>query len=157
RTYRCPRRSRRSNRRAPSPRSAPREARHGRACPLRRGPWPAVPLPPSDPVRPQLRPVGPLPRLLVLVEVVRVWVGALVGVFDDVADLGVDLLADTLEVLLVREPALLQLVLKGDDRVRLPILLLILRRAVLVGVDHRVAPEAVAERRDEARHRVVTG
>src|SRR6266566_6951303 len=114
---RCPRRSGRSSRRAPSPRPGPRVERRGRAFRWRRrAPWPAL-RSPSNSFRAQLGPVVPLARVGVLVEVVRVGIRALVRKLDDVANLGVDLLAHLLEVLLVRQPALFQLVLKGDDGV----------------------------------------
>src|SRR5579872_4138548 len=111
RTCLCPRRSDRWSRRAPSPRSAPRAARRGRAS-LR-----SLSRPPSDALRAQLGPVVPLRRVGVLVKVVDVGIRTVIGEVDDVADLRVDLLPDRLEVLLVRETALLELVLEGDDRI----------------------------------------
>src|SRR5206468_13130318 len=95
--------------------------------------------------------VVPLACVHVLVEVVGLRVRALVGELDDVLDLVVDLDANVLEVLLIGEAALLELVLKGDDRVGLAPLLLVLVGAVLVRVDHGVAAEAVAESLDEPR------
>src|SRR5438552_2028816 len=152
---RCPRRSGRSSRRAPSPPPEPRVERRGRAFRWRRpAPWPVL-RSPSNSLCPQLGPVVPMARVGVLVEVVRVGIRALVRELDDVADLGVDLLAHLLVVLLVRQAALLQLVLEGDDGVRLAPLLLVLGRSVLVRVDHRMASEAVAKRLDEARHRIL--
>ena len=75
----------------------------------------------------------PLARVHVLVEVLGLRVGALVGELDDVLDLGVDLHANLLEVLLVGEPGLLELVLEGDDRVGLAPLLLVLLERYLSG------------------------
>src|ERR1700682_234858 len=105
----------------------------------------------------QLWPVLPLARVHVLVEVLRPGVRALIREPDDLLDLSVDLLPDLLEVLLVGQPALLQLVFEGDDWIGFTELLLVLGGAVLVRVDDGVALEPVAEGLDEPRLRVGAG
>src|SRR5216684_8257440 len=103
----------------PSLHREPRAARRARAS-LQRPPALSTAMrSPSDPLRAKLGPVVPLARVGVLVEVGHAGIRAVVGELDDIPDLGVYLLPQVLEVLLVRQATLLELVLEGDDRVGL--------------------------------------
>src|SRR5260221_6226833 len=90
-----------------------------------------------------------------LVEVLEVGVRALVGVVDHLLHLALDIVLDLLEVVRRGELGGDQLRLEKRQRVGLEVLLLLLLVAVLVGVDDGVALEAVGDRLDEARLRIL--
>src|SRR6185436_4119697 len=87
----------------------------------------------------------------VVVERLRLWVGRRVGEGDGLVDDRDGLLVDLLDVLLARGALLDQARGEALERVARPPLLDLLLRAVLLGVGHRVAAEAVGDRLDEDR------
>src|SRR5215471_21646810 len=96
----------------------------------------------------------PLARVHVAVELVDRRVGAFIREANDLFDLAFDVVPNLLEVAGRGDPGLLQLVLEEKNRVASTPPLFLLIRAVLVRVDHGVAPEPVVDRLDESWLRV---
>src|SRR5215471_9237335 len=91
----------------------------------------------------------PLARVHVAVELVDRRVGAFIREANDLFDLAFDVVPDLLEVAGRSDLGLLQLMLEDKNRIAATPPLLLLIRAVLVRVDHGVAPEPVVDRLDE--------
>src|SRR5690349_16522765 len=127
-----------------------RNTRSSRSISSRRASWSAV--------RKSFSGTFQLPDLLLLPvagveeaeQLIDGGVGALVGEPDRLLDLRLGPVVGLLEVLLARDLPLPKLVLEAHHGVAPPPLRLLLLGAVLVGVDHRVPLEAVADGLDEA-------
>src|SRR5262249_30089888 len=96
----------------------------------------------------------PLARVHIAVELVDRRIRTFIREANDLFDLALDLVPDLLEVGGRSDPGLLQLVLEEKNRVASTPPLFLLIRAVLVRVDHGVAPEPVVDRLDESWLRV---
>src|SRR5579883_1948119 len=99
----------------------------------------------------------PLARVEVAVELLDRRVRTLVGESDRLLHLGLHLGADALQLLTADDPGPQELVLEAGDGVAPAPALLFLLGAIPIGVDHRVAPEPIAHRLDEAGLEVATG